>query len=210
MKNHLTDNLIAQLNGIYHISAMGNETRAREQIKILAETLRYKIRNRNELVSLRTEKEKVAGIFSLFDARWGDEFTASLDTPEELLGEYIPHYSIMGLVENSLFHAFEKQEGGRMVKVSVRRGAGGLDITVEDNGCGYNPPRGNGTVPETEPSPEGNTAHDCGGLGGLASLGSRLVSLYGDGAELSFHSVSPSGTRAELFIPVTEPTTGRL
>ena len=191
MKNHLTDNLIAQLNGIYHLSAMGNESGARNQIKTLAETLRYKIRNRNEMVPLQQEFGVVRGFFSLFTARWGDEFKNSLEAQEEILDEYLPHYSIMSLVENSLFHAFEKHEGQRIVKVSAARCENGLTVWVEDNGCGFRP-----------------SGEEAGGdeYGSLNSLKARLQALYGGEARLSFSPAPGSGTKAELFFPESGST----
>ena len=92
----------------------------------------------------------------------------------------MPTLSLQPLVENAITHGVAPRLDGGSVAVSAQRSAAALQITVEDDGDGFEP----GWTPGT----------------GLGNLRQRLESLYGGRASLVI--TEGPGARVTMTVPM--------
>ena len=111
-----------------------------------------------------------------------DDQAKPLDNEERIL--------LFRAVRELLFNVI-KHAHASLVKVSIQRINGNLQVTVEDNGVGFTPDKG---------YPELAQANDFGGFG-LFSIRERLHYFGGD---LEINSALGQGTRAILIIPIKD------
>ena len=68
--------------------------------------------------------------------RYGERLRVEYDVDESVLPCRIPSMTIQPLVENAIHHAAEEMLDTCVIRISGHAVAGGVDITVEDNGPG--------------------------------------------------------------------------
>lgn len=120
-------------------------------------------------------------------ARFGEGLRVELDI-DETVNTRLPVLSIQPLVENAIAHGLRKKGGGGTVTISVKKSAGDILVTVEDDGQGIPLER-----LKTLLTPEAGR-----GLG-LWNIDRRLKKFYGKG--LAIESVPGKGTKVSYIIP---------
>jgi LytS/YehU family sensor histidine kinase len=118
------------------------------------------------------------------ELRMRDRLTSEVDVPQDLRSVLLPPLLLQPLVENALRHGIEPSLNGGQVRIAIRREGDGLRLRVTDTGVGLH-----GTIHE--------------GVG-LATLRQRLATLYDSRGKLSISSHHPSGTVAEVIVPLWE------
>jgi len=106
--------------------------------------------------------------------RFGSRLRASVEADPESLGALIPTLILQPLVENAVRHGVLPREEGGSLRVTIRKRAETLVVSVEDDGPGL---------------PAGVAQSYGVGLGNSAD---RLSAMYGDAANLSI-GVRPEG-----------------
>jgi LytS/YehU family sensor histidine kinase len=139
MKAQFYNYLLKQLNCISNMAAMenGNSNTTQKEIIKLADYVRYKFGRKEEVVQLQDEIQAVKNLISLYSSRVGDVIVYDLKLSEGSEEVYLPHYTVMTFVENSLEYAFQNKEGPWKIKMRVKEKAEGLLLTLEDNGEGF-------------------------------------------------------------------------
>lgn len=121
-----------------HMSTM--DEAKRNALATLVKLLRASLDiSRNAFVSLADEMKFVEYYVDIERTVLGEDFTYTVDAPsdEELGRINIPTMFVQILVENSLKHGLRAKEGHKRLSVTVKTGDGGTDITVSDNGTGF-------------------------------------------------------------------------
>lgn len=95
--------------------------------------------SRNSIVSLAEEMAFVRHYVGIERTMLGDDFVFTVDAPPEdkLASISIPTMFVQILVENSLKHGLKGKDGPKRLEVTVTAGQDGTDITVADNGSGF-------------------------------------------------------------------------
>ena len=156
---------------------------AERMVGLLSDFLRQSLHNagRSE-VTLREELEFLSLYLEIEHTRFGDRLAVDVDVAPELLGARVPNMMLQPLVENAIRHG--RRPGGEIlkVKVTVRSGPGGLELSVQDNGRGLREPRTEGV--------------------GLVNTRARLRQLYPGGHSFGLTDVVGGGAEARVTIPL--------
>lgn len=121
-----------------HISTV--DDKKRDALTTLTKLLRANLdMSRSSFVSLADEMKFVRYYIDIERTVLGDDFTLSVDAPNDDVLERIsiPTMFVQILVENSLKHGLKGKQGPKRLDVTIRTGDNGTDITVSDNGEGF-------------------------------------------------------------------------
>ena len=135
-------------------------------------------------VPFSTELQHIKTYLYLEQLRFGEELQVRLDIQAEDF--YLPALSIQPLVENAVKWGVGQKEEGGTITLSTRPVPGGVELTVEDDGVGFDPQK---------PPADGRTHF------GLQLVRDRLQMLCG--ATLTVQSRPGHGTKVRLFLPKT-------
>ena len=105
-----------------------------------------------------------------------------MDIPDALNDAAFPPMLLQPLIENAVKHGLESKIEGGMIALHAQAVPGAVEITVEDDGLGF----------------QGETQS---GLG-LSNVRERLVALYGSAARLTIEGCEP-GSRIILRVPIS-------
>jgi len=128
-------------------------------------------------------------------ARFPNRYQITIDVPKELMKAEIPPFVIQILVENALKHAFAGRKNNNQVLVQAMvQEPAHLLLRVRDNGQG---------IPSEKVAKLGKeVVSSAQGTGSaLENLNRRLLSLFGESAQLVIHS-DHSGSLFEMTIPL--------
>ncbi|ASA21373.1 sensor histidine kinase [Paenibacillus donghaensis] len=107
-----------------------------EMAQSLADMFRYNIKNSDEVVSLREELEQIEAYIRIQSFRFEGKFHYSVDVEEELYDYPMLKMTLQPLVENAVFHGIEPMRGKGMIRITARKYADGVHLSVSDNGVG--------------------------------------------------------------------------
>lgn len=133
-------------------------------------------------VSFSTELEHIRTYLYLEQLRFGDELRVRYDIQEQNF--CLPALSIQPLIENAVKWGVGQKEDGGTVTLATRAVPGGVEITVSDDGVGFDPDR---------PPADGKEHF------GLRMVRDRLQKECG--AALTITSRPGSGTEVRIFLP---------
>lgn len=180
MQPHFIHNI---LNVIYYMCGK-DPAAAQEAISKFSDHLRNNLEAlaQKELITFRKELDHIHTYLELEQIRFGEELSIIYDIEEDSF--LLPVLSIQPLVENAVKHGIAKKRGGGVVTISSRQTENGYQITVADNGVGFDVDR----------------YMDDGKLHvGLTNVSQRLRSRLN--ATVDVDSVPGSGTTVTVTIP---------
>lgn len=173
-------------NSLTAIAALCEQSPAEAQHATFAfaEYLRTNMRalNAKSAVPFETELKHIETYLYLEQLRFGDELLLDMDI--ETVDFSLPALTIQPLVENAVKWGVGQAEDGGVVKLTTRRTPLGVEITVSDNGVGFDP----------EHLPQDGKEHL-----GLQLVRDRLQA--GCGARLTVESKIGQGTVVRVVIP---------
>ena len=183
------------LTTIQNLARQGKNEEAARFMADFGSFARYMFRTDYTLVSLRDELEQVGHYISMQELRFPGELCYVADADEDSLDFQLPAMLVQTLVENCVKHGMDEKEG---LSIFVRcgpmkaGGAGGLEISVEDNGEGF---------PAPVLAALNNAGADQSALGfGLQNIRAVLELTYGGRAGLHAENVPGSGAKVVLTI----------
>lgn len=112
---------------------------AAETLLDFTEYLRYVFTYdfKEKTISLEKELEVVKNYLSLEKLRFGESLTTIIDL-DDYSDVVIPPFAIQTIVENAIRHGLRKKEGNGIVEIIGRKKRVGYEISVKDNGVGFN------------------------------------------------------------------------
>ena len=156
-------------------------------IEHLSELLRRTLsRHRANEVTLGEELDLVRQYVAIEQARFSDRLRPEFKIPESLMTAAVPSFALQHLIENAIRHGIAKHPDAGLLVVSATRVGDVLEITVIDDGVGFDP---------AAPAPPGH---------GIDNTRERLRALYGDKANLEVAPRAEGGTIATLRVPYRE------
>jgi two-component system, LytTR family, sensor kinase len=177
-------------NSIMALMLKQDNAAAIRMLTRLSDLLRISLsHSRRQVVGLREELATLRLYLDIQHERFRDRLTIELDVPDELHDAGVPHLLLQPLVENSLAHGLaDVTENGRL-EVRARRDANMLELTVRDNGAGFD---GASSAGRGKPT---------GGGVGLSNTQERLQQLYGDAQSLEIRSTPGQGCTVTIRLP---------
>ena len=163
--------------------------RAKELLLHLSDYLRgsFNFENHNGFISLWTELQTVKAYLAIEKARFKERLQVIYDLDEDVYGS-IPMLSLQPLVENAVRHGIMGRVEGGTVRITVKRMADQIVITVEDDGIGMSEDR----------LSELFALENIEGVG-IRNIHKRMLALYGHGLQIV--SELGQGTKVTMKIP---------
>lgn len=156
-------------------------------IEHLSELLRRTLtRHQANEITLGEELDLVRQYVAIEQARFSDRLRPEFRIHETLLSAAVPSFALQHLVENALRHGIAKHTDAGLLLVTATRSGDVLEISVIDDGVGFDP---------DAPVPPGH---------GIDNTRERLRALYGGRASLEITRRAEGGTIAILRLPYRE------
>jgi signal transduction histidine kinase len=156
-------------------------------VEQLSDVLRRTLgRHRASEVPLEDELDLVQQYLAIERARFPDRLRETFMIGEETRSAAVPAFVLQHLVENAVRHGIARQSRPGLVQVGARRDGDVLELTVIDDGTGFDP---------ATPLPVGH---------GLENSRARLRTLYGDRASLGIARNVAGGMTATIRLPWRE------
>ena len=169
--------------------------RARELVVEFADFTRYSFRRSGNFTTVAEELEAINRYLLLERARFGDRLKISLQIGPEVLGTVIPFLSLQPLVENSVRHGLEADDGEGHITITAADAGSSAVITIEDNGVGMDPDYLRSVL----------AGHADGDHVGLRNVDVRLRQVYGEDHGLVIDTAPGAGTLITMRIPKSQP-----
>ncbi len=171
-------------------------------VNSLGQFYRLSLNRGREVVSLAEEIKHARLYVEIQNLRFEDKVFAEWDTDASAEGCQIIKIVLQPLIENAIVHGiFEKPSKSGCLKVTSRRSADGIRITVEDDGMGMD----QDTVLNNFSSKE-SPAHTVTSSGyGIRNVQERLRLAYGAPYGLTCVSRPGKGTVVTVYIPAVMP-----
>lgn len=152
----------------------------------------YDFHNSDRLVQLDRELELVRTYLYIEQERFGERLKMKWDIRADH-GTMVPPLSIQPLVENAVNHGIlKKARGGTIIIQASEEQAGGIRISVRDDGAGMSPATVNRLLDDSAPA---------SGIG-LRNTDRRLKQLYGRG--LTITSKPGEGSDVSFLLPAAK------
>lgn len=150
-----------------------------------AEFLRTTFADRPDQVSLAEEVQLVEVYLRLEKARFGNRLHMDLQLDPQANSLLLPTLTLQPLVENAVRHGITSRAEGGRICLRVSACPQGFEITLEDDGVGFDPAR---------VRPKGTGV-------GLSNVRERLVDLYGSACQWTLRSAPGQGTFISFRVP---------
>lgn len=165
--------------------------------ELLAENLRYGLREPNREVELSAEVDSVRKYLELMGYHYGERMEYHLHFSKEILSFPVIKLLLQPIVENSLVHGLNQSVNRIAIDISGFRDGSDIVLCVTDNGCGIR-----GEVLESITKAL-NDNRDSGTVG-IRNVHQRIRLSYGDAYGLDMQSVWGKGTRSVIRVPIRE------
>ncbi|MDB4908870.1 MAG: signal transduction histidine kinase, LytS [Gemmatimonadetes bacterium] len=162
---------------------------AKQSVVRLGTLLRATLQETSDTVTLAAELAWLEDYLALQQLRFSDRLDVSIAPDGDTLGLRVPFLILQPLVENALQHGLQGGAGihGGTIRIGARVRDGVLQLMVQDNGTGLQPPDGLRT-----------------GVG-ISNVRQRLAEMYGRQASLLVQSRQQGGAESVVSLPATSP-----
>lgn len=169
-------------------------SRAHDLVVDFAEYFRDSLAQHAEFVSLDEELEHVEQYLRFEHARFGERLRVAFEVDPRARLSLVPVLSVQPLVENAIGHGLGPKGGGGSVRVVAHPERGGTEISVIDDGVGFDPAH----------------ARPSSGIGiGMDNVNQRLTKLFGPASALRVTSSPGAGTTVTFRVPARVPMAAR-
>ncbi|MGU3472598.1 sensor histidine kinase [Paenibacillus sp. D51F] len=174
---------------------------ASEMILSLSRFFRLSLNKGEEMTTLAKEFEHAEQYLKLVHYQYQKQFSYEVALDPRLTECTVPKIIIQPLVENSILHAFQRNEyKDSFIKVAGEwRHPDTAVLRVEDNGSGMSADLLE-RINRLDDSGSGEPVSDGGYA--IRNIKERLKTCYGDRAEFRMKSANSAGTVIEIIIPI--------
>lgn len=169
----------------------------------MSNLLRYNLRKLDKPVTLREEVDNTKEYFSIQQARFRERIRFEMDIDESALDQQIPCLSLQPIVENAFVHGVEEMEEGAVVRLSIVRIGGRVEVAIEDNGVGMTEEVRRSLLDYEDTESLRPQEHKSTGLG-LQNVFKRLQLFYACARIVELISRPGEGTTVRLRLPIKE------
>lgn len=171
------------------------DDRSIDMVQLLADLFRISISKGPKYVTFKEEIEHVRLYLSIQKIRYSDRFSVEIDLSDQFEELHTVKFILQPIVENCVHHGFKELENDGLIRISAKREAGIIEVSVEDNGCGMEPERVNSLVDSL------NTKKETESIG-LQNVHTRIQLHFGINYGVHIESVIGKGTKILITLPV--------
>jgi len=176
---HFLFNTLASIRRLYETDPVAGRSMLRHLARYLAASLPTLRASRS---TLGRELGLATAYLSVQKIRMGSRLVVDVDVPPDLHELEVPPMMLATLVENSIIHGVGPLPEGGRISIRARTGGDKLVIEVEDTGRGLQDVWGPGV--------------------GLANIGARLQTQFGDRARVNLTNAHDRGVVAAIELPL--------
>ena len=129
--------LFNTLNTGVQLAMMEGADKTSEFIEQLAAFFRYNIRPEHQTATIDEELMLTEHFVYIMKVRFGSRLEFRKNLPQEKFSQKLPSMTLQPLVENCIKHGLLNSQG--LVELSIRRITDFVEITISDNGQGFDP-----------------------------------------------------------------------
>ena len=176
------------------MAVSGDKGRVEELTQSLADYLRFSLNKRNDdYAPLGEEMEALENYLHVEKIRFAEKLEYRIDVDQKARASTVPSHLVQPLLENAIKYGQQTSPMPLSILIQAQRTGAHLQLVIENTGSWV------------EPSVSSCDQGMGKGIGmGISNLRRRLQLLYGDRASLTYEQ-SPSGVRAMVTLPVTNP-----
>ena len=161
--------------------------KAKELILDLSSYFRATLKT-EEFIPLSKEIELIESYLNIEKARFGERIKVDYQIDENILDDFVPHFILQPIVENSIKHGLTTKIDGGEIVIKVKQIGDKLYFEVSDTGIG---------IPEEKLK---NIFKEKKGIG-LSNVKERIRLIYGKDSKFEMHSEYGKGTIVSFTIP---------
>jgi two-component system, sensor histidine kinase YesM len=190
------------LDNIRAMAASRNADDVANMINLLADMLRYGVKDINESVTVKQELDHIMDYLMICNIRFGEKIDFNIQVNEAIMNYKIPRLILQPIIENSIMHGFPAGNGKEYISITGEREGNILVFAVKDDGVGMNEDTLN-MVKDALKFGDANVIGNVRDNGiGLVNINSRLKLLYGDRDFIKISSSEYEGTKVQLLVPI--------
>ncbi|MDQ0874682.1 two-component system sensor histidine kinase YesM [Paenibacillus sp. V4I3] len=155
-----------------------------------------------KIYTLKDELEACRLYLELFQIRYKDKFTYSIEWDRKLAPTRVMKMSLQPVIENYIVHGLRSECTDNELHIRVKQTEEFLHVQVEDNGNGITPER----LSELESFLQAEETE--GESFGLRSINQRLKLLYGSKFGVKLCSEPGKGTVVDIWLPMDDGKEG--
>ncbi|MDV2685001.1 sensor histidine kinase [Alkalihalophilus lindianensis] len=137
--------------------------------------------------TIEEELNHVKAYLQIEQARFSDRLHIQYEIDDKVLGFLVPTMTLQPIVENAMKHGLKDKIGRGEITIKIKKNAGQVCMSVEDNGVGISNVRQSELLEEPVQSKTGT------GIG-LFNLNKRLEMMYQDQFDIKIDSEEERGT----------------
>lgn len=191
--------LFNTLNMVAKMALLEEAGRTRTMLEVVADLLRYSLRDLDRPVALGEEVEQVRRYTTIQGQRFRDRIRFMIDCDDAAATVPVPCLTLQPLVENALIHGIGSREEGGLIRITVRREPRGARVVIADNGVGIPPERLQHLMEGVSGAESTRYGHTTGL--GIRNVWRRMELFYGPEARLTLESPPGEGTVVTLYLP---------
>lgn len=188
-------------NIITVISIMAEEDDSPRIVKScrdLSNMLRYITSDYTLSVTLREELEHTLNFLNLMKVRYGSDLNFSVNIPESMMDIRLPKLVVQPLVENCTKYAFHVDPPWN-IEINGRQDAAGWEISIGDNGEGFDEAWMKSALERLSSLKHGNNALGLKIDGmGLVNIYARLGLIYGENSIFKLQNKADGGAMVTI------------
>lgn len=192
---HFLYNTLENLN-MLAVDLLDNENPISEIVTSLSKLFRISADTKNFIIPLKDEIKYSKEYIKILKIRCVNDFTVIWDTDETLLDSLTVKLCLQPLFENAVNHGikFLKEQG--MIKISIKKSAGNIIISVSDNGKGMPVSERKRLNKEFSEQYIDEFKHI-----GLKNTNQRIKLIFGKNYGIYFDETQTQGTTVNIKIP---------
>jgi two-component system, sensor histidine kinase YesM len=190
-------------NTLECIRSIGIDYHSPEVVQIstgLADILRYCLSTEFQ-VTLEREIAIVREYSQIIQLRFGDRYSFSIETDDEVREEMVIKMIIQPLVENAVFHGLERRRTGNL-DISCSRSGDSIVVSIRDDGEGLSADHLRSLREQLTKHVEFSDVSNKRGIG-LLNVHRRIQTFYGEIYGIEIDSGPEWGTTVTITLPMT-------
>lgn len=188
------------LDSVVWLAESGEQKRTVQMVMALSKYFRLSLSGAKDFITIEEELHQVENYLIIQKMRYEDSFSYEIHCDESVALVRVPKIILQPLAENAIVHGIDTSGGAESrIRLTAQRTGQGVELTVEDNGCGIAPER-LAYVLQQNPSTRSGV--------GLKNVNQRIKLIYGEEYGITMESELDVGTVARIRLPIPEDMEG--
>ncbi|UYZ21782.1 sensor histidine kinase [Mesobacillus jeotgali] len=179
------------INAIKWMAKMQGASGIEEALNSFSSVIKFTAKTEGDFVTVREETDFIKDYIQILDLRYFNKFDVHYDIDENVLEYKTLKFLLQPLVENAVFHGFDKIEDKGMLEIKVGQEDGRLIFVIKDNGIG---------IPD-ELLDDSHSIQKLNSIG-ISNIQKRIELNFGKEYGLFLSSEKNQGTVAKIVLPI--------